>query len=70
MNESRGIQTQDTKTGTIYKSRYAASRAIAADYNLDPDSKFNYWYIHMKDPTRLVNYSCSVSDQNNIRRTK
>ena len=43
----------DTKTGTTYKSEYAAGKAVAAEYGLDPADHFVWYKILKLDPDRF-----------------
>jgi len=48
---------KDTKTGTIYPSKFAAGKALAAEFELDPYDTKVYYQIVKKDPERLVEAS-------------
>lgn len=43
----------DTKTGTKYPSEYAAGKAVAAEYGLDPADHFVWWKILKADLERF-----------------
>lgn len=43
----------DTKTGTTYKSEYAAGKALAAEYGFDPADHFVWYKILKADPDRF-----------------
>lgn len=45
---------RDTKTGITYKSKYAAGKAVAAEYGLDPTKTLIYFTIVKRDPNRFV----------------
>jgi len=45
----------DTKTGIQYKSHYAAGKATAAEYGLDPTDTRVWFAIIKRDPTRFKN---------------
>jgi len=45
---------KDTKTGIVYKSKYAAGTAVAAEYGLDPRNTFAWYGIKKKDPDRFM----------------
>ena len=45
---------KDTKTGTIYPSKFASGKALALEYELDPFDTKVYYQIMKKDPERLV----------------
>lgn len=48
---------KDTKTGTIYPSKFAAGKALATEFELDPFDTKVYYQIVKKDPARLVDAS-------------
>ena len=54
MRKGKGIQVRDTKTGIVYQSKYAAGRAVAAEYGIDPESEFIYYRINGADKERFV----------------
>jgi len=46
---------KDTKTGTVYPSKFAAGKALAPDYkDLDPFDNMVYYKIMKADPERLI----------------
>lgn len=48
---------KDTKTGDIYPSKFAAGKALAREYELDPFDTKVYYQIVKKDPERLAEAS-------------
>lgn len=45
---------KDTKTGKVYPSKFAAGKALAGEYNLDPLDTKVYYQVVKADPGRLV----------------
>jgi len=45
---------RDTKTGVVYKSKYAAGIAVAGEYGLDSTNTYVWYEIKKRDPDRFV----------------
>jgi hypothetical protein len=54
VGRSAAEPVKDTKTGITYKSKYAAGKAIAGEYGLDPTNTHVYFDIVRRDPERFV----------------
>lgn len=46
--------TKDSKTGALYESKSACAKAVAAEFNLDPDDHFAWYQIIKLAPDRFV----------------
>lgn len=51
--KARARPVKDTKTGVTYKSEYAAGKAVAVEYGLDPADHFAWFKILKADPKRF-----------------
>lgn len=51
---SKAKPQRDTKTGIVYSSEYAAGKAVAAEYGLNPLNTYVWYKIKQIDKTRFV----------------